>query len=108
MALYRYPSTASLIMYITYVIIGFIELLITLRIILKLFGANVGAPFVAWVYATTAPLLQPFIGMFPSPVLDGRFVIEFSALFALIIYGLIAYLVESFFARYTVVDGVTT
>lgn len=69
-----------------------IALLIILRIILKFFGANI-TPFVRWVYATTDPLLKPFIGMFPSPQLSGGFILEFSALFALMIYAIIAYFI---------------
>lgn len=91
---YRYPATGNLLLYITYIVISFVELMITFRVLLKLFGAHASAPFVAWVYATTAPLLQPFAGMFPSPVLEGGFIIEFSALFAIIVYGAIAYAVE--------------
>lgn len=66
--------------------------LIFLRIIMKLFGASTQAPFVDWVYKTTLPLLNPFVGMFPSPVIDGRFVLEFSALFAIIVYSFVSYL----------------
>jgi len=69
-----------------------IEGLLGLRIILKLFGASTAAPFVRWVFETTQPLLAPFIGMFPSPKLPEGFVIEFSALFALMVYTFIGYL----------------
>ncbi len=71
--------------------IGIAQLILGLRIILKLFGANKTAPFVQWIYETSAPLLYPFEGIFPSAALEGRFVIEFSALFAVIIYSLIGY-----------------
>ncbi len=67
------------------------EMLLSLRIILKLFGAAPSVSFVNWVYITTAPLLNPFAGIFPSPELEGGFVIEFSALFALIIYSFAGY-----------------
>ena len=73
-------------------ITGLIEGLLGLRIILKLFGASMSAPFVRWVYETTQPLLTPFIGMFPSPKLLEVFIIEFSALFALMVYIFIGYL----------------
>jgi hypothetical protein len=73
------------------IIFGIIESLIGLRVLLKLLGANPSAAFVQWVYQTSIILLDPFKGMFPSPMLKGRFILEFSALFALIIYGLIGY-----------------
>lgn len=75
------------------VIFGLMETLIGMRIILKLFGANPGTPFVSWIYETSSPVLFPFSNIFPSPQLDGRFTIEFSALFALIIYYIVNYLI---------------
>ncbi len=75
-------------------IFGIVEFFIGLRIILKLFGASTSAPFVSWVYETTNPLLRPFLGMFPSPRLEGGFIIEFSALFGLLVYAFIGYLIE--------------
>ena len=73
-------------------ILNLVEGLLMLRIILKLFGASMAAPFVTWAYETTQPLLTPFIGMFPSPLLTGGFIIEFSSLFALIVYAFVGYL----------------
>lgn len=73
-------------------IVSLVELLLVLRITLKLFAASTVAPFVQWVYETTEPLLAPFAGMFPSPRLTDGFVIEFSALFALMVYAFVGYL----------------
>lgn len=70
-----------------------VEIIIGFRIILKLFGASTQAPFVRWVYQTSSPLLTPFSGMFPSPQIDGLFQIEFSAIFALIIYAFAFFLI---------------
>lgn len=89
---------------LTDLVIGLIEFLIGLRVILKLFGASANSQFVSWVYETTQPLLQPFVGVFPSPKVDGLFVIEFSALFALVVYALIGYLVGNVLASLPVVD----
>ena len=68
------------------------ELLIGIRVFLKLFGGSTTAPFVAWIYETTEPLLAPFAGIFPNPQISGGFILEFSALFALIVYALVGYL----------------
>lgn len=75
------------------VVFGIIEILLAIRILLRLFGANSAAPFVNWMYETTAPLLAPFQNIFPTPVLDGQFVLELSTLFALVIYALLGYLI---------------
>lgn len=77
------------------IILSVIELLISLRIVLKLLGARTAAPFVAWVYETTKPLLSPFEGMFPSSTLTGSFTLESSALFALLTYAFLYFLIES-------------
>lgn len=86
--------TGQLLLTVTYLVTGFVEFMLGLRVFMKLFGASTVAPFVQWVYETTAPLLQPFAGIFPSPRIEGRFIIEFSALFALVVYVFIAYAVE--------------
>jgi uncharacterized protein YggT (Ycf19 family) len=80
-----------IIKYFINIIIGIIQIFLGLRIVLKLFGGSTTAPFVQWVYDTSESLLYPFEGIFPTTTLDGRFVIEFSALFALIIYTLVGY-----------------
>jgi uncharacterized protein YggT (Ycf19 family) len=76
-------------------IISLVEFLISLRIVLKLLGARTSAPFVSWVYETTRPLLAPFEGMFPSSTLSTGFILEISALFALITYAFAGFLLES-------------
>lgn len=83
--------TLAAILFVTNLVFGVIEFLIGMRVLLKLFGANAAAPFVNWVYATSTPLIAPFEGMFPAPRLQGGFVIEFSALFGLLIYAFVAY-----------------
>lgn len=82
-----YPLIAPLIE----IVFGVVQFFLALRFILKFFGANPAAPFARWAYATSEPLLQPFRGIFLSPVLEGQFVIEFSTLFALLVYSVIAY-----------------
>ncbi|MDC3413581.1 YggT family protein [Aquibacillus sp. 3ASR75-11] len=79
------------IVYLINLVIGIAQFILGLRIVLKLFGANEVAPFVSWTYQTSAPLLYPFEGIFPTRSLDGGFIIEFSSLFALIVYTLIGY-----------------
>jgi len=69
-----------------------VEIFLVFRFTLKLFGAN-PAPFVRWMYETSEPLLYPFKGMFSSPVLEGGVVIEFSTLFAIIAYALVAWVI---------------
>ncbi len=59
------------------------------RVLLRLFGANSDVEFVRWVYDSSAILMQPFRGIFPTETIGRDFVIDFSALFAMVVYGLI-------------------
>jgi len=84
------------------VVVGLAELALAFRVVLRLFAANPTASFVHWVYITSSTLLAPFRGIFPSEVVAHNHVLDFSALFALIVYALLgsfllylAYLLET-------------
>ena len=81
-----------------YIVFALAEIILGLRFILKLFGANASNGFVLWVYQTSGSILDPFRGIFPVEVYKSTFVIEFSTLFAMILYAIIAavlvYIVE--------------
>jgi uncharacterized protein YggT (Ycf19 family) len=66
-----------------------VALFLGMRVLLRLFGANPEAPFVQWVYTSTGPLLEPFRGIFPTQTVAQDYVIDFTALFALMVYGLL-------------------
>ncbi len=83
----------QLLVFVVTFVINLVEGLLGLRILLKLFGASAQAPFVAWVFNTTDSLLAPFAGMFPSSAIDGGFVIEFSALIALVVYAFLGFVI---------------
>jgi hypothetical protein len=85
---------SQFILFLNRVVFGLAELIISLRIVLKLLGASTTSTFVLWIYDTSRPLLAPFEGMFPTQNLSGGLVVEFSALFALVIYALASYLIE--------------
>lgn len=65
------------------------EIFLGLRVILRLFGANSSASFVQWIYDSSAVLMQPFRGIFPTTTVAPGHLLDFSALFAMIVYGLI-------------------
>ena len=76
-----------------WLLLGILEALIALRIGLKLIGANPDSPIVALIYGFTYLFLFPFEGMVASPA-SGIMVLELSSLFAMLVYGLIAWAVE--------------
>lgn len=86
--------TARVLLILVDIVFGLIEILVGLRIILGLLGANPATPFVTWVYAISRTLLYPFLGIFPSPVFKGGFVLDMSAVVALFVYALVAYFIS--------------
>lgn len=84
----------SIISALSDIFFAFVETVIGLRIILKFLDASTSAQFVMWVYQTSKPLLAPFEGMFPSPITNGRFMLEISSLFALLAYGFLGYIIQ--------------
>lgn len=74
-------------------IIGIAILGLILRFLLRLFGANPESGFVEFIYESTRSLLAPFRGIFESQVVSSNHVIEFSTLFAIAIYLLVAWLI---------------
>jgi uncharacterized protein YggT (Ycf19 family) len=75
-------------------VLTIIEIFLVLRILLMLFDANPASGFVSFIYQSSQPLLAPFQNIFPSPVIQGQYVLDFSALFALVIYGVVAWLIN--------------
>lgn len=84
------------LVYLVNLFMGIIEALILLRIILKLFGANPYTPFVQWIYNLTMPLLSPFRNIFPTPMIQGRYELELTSIFALIVYAFLSYFLVQF------------
>lgn len=79
---------------LVYFVVALVEIILLFRFVLRLLAANPAAPFVAWVYSTTQPLLEPFARAFPSATPGGGFVLEFTTLFAILAYAFIGYLLE--------------
>jgi len=77
-------------------IIGLAEVILALRIVLRLFAANPTASFVHWIYSTSGTLLEPFRGIFQPGLIDKSYVLDFTALFALVVYGLLGSLLVYF------------
>lgn len=78
---------------LVWLLFGVLEALIALRIGLMLIGANPASPIVALIYGITNLFLFPFTGLIGSPT-AGSMVLELSSMFAMLIYGLIAWVVE--------------
>lgn len=86
-----YLRISKIIAYLMYawVFIGII--LLSLRVFLLAFSANVSTPFVEFVYRTSADYLQPFRNIFPPRQIGETGYFDVAAIFAIIIYLLVAW-----------------
>ena len=75
------------------IVLSIMELVLGLRFVLELLGASAAAPFIAWIYNASWSLVAPFQGAFPSLYLSGGYVIDLSAILAMITYAIVAWLV---------------
>ena len=83
---------------LTYVVYGYMILAVvflSLGFILLLFGANQSVPFTEFVYKVAAEFLQPFRGIFPVREVGETGYFSASALFAIVVYMLLALSVNS-------------
>ena len=73
-----------------WLILGVIEIIIGLRVLLLLIGANPASPFAAFIYNLSAFLLIPFAGLVGAPAMGGM-VLEISSIIAMLVYALLAW-----------------
>ena len=88
-AIYREGGYNTRAIQIIWWVVGFIEVLIAIRFVLKLFGAN-PAPFVRFMYDVTWPFVAPFHGIF-NTAQEGKSILEPESLVAMAIYALIGW-----------------
>lgn len=93
-----------MIAYLLYLIGGILELIVGLRFVFQLIGANASNSIVTWVYDASTPFVAPFSGILgqDATVVNGigaatTSVFDWPALIALIVIGLIVGLIGSLF-----------
>lgn len=77
-----------------WLILGILEVILGLRFVLKLLGANAASSFVNLVYSVSRIFVSPFNGIFTTPTLKGNVsvsVFETATLIAIVIYALIVW-----------------
>lgn len=79
-----------------WLLLSIVEILIGMRVFLKLIAANPQSGFASFVYTLSAPLLAPFNGLTQTPSANGA-VLEIPSLIAMVVYALLFWL-----ATYTV------
>lgn len=80
--------------YIIYYILGVLEILLLLRLVFKLLGANSGSGFVSFIYSVTDILVAPFSAIFHTATTQGvetTSVLEPATIIAMVVYALVAW-----------------
>jgi len=77
---------------IIYFVLGILEVLLTLRLFLRIINASSTAGFANFIYNFSSPFVAPFNGIFNNDqVLNRDVIIEFSTILAMVIYALLTY-----------------
>lgn len=83
-------KTARVLTYIVYAYMITAVVFLSVGFVLLLFGANQSVAFTRFIYEVAAEFLQPFRGIFPAHQVSETGYFSTSALFAIIIYVLLA------------------
>ena len=86
-------SAIARIVRIIYFIFGVLEVLLGLRVILHVLGANPDNGFANLMYAITQPFVALFATLFADPKLGGFAVLELTTIVAMIAYAIIAWII---------------
>ncbi len=76
---------------ILYILLIFIESLLSIRFILKLIGATSGVPLVSWIYSFTDVILSPIRGITTDSFSFWGITIEIGTLLMILLLTLLAY-----------------
>ncbi len=71
-------------------ILGFVEILLGLRFVLKLLGANPDSGFGTFIFGITGLLVAPFTGLFPTWG-SGEAILETTTLVAMLVFALLCW-----------------
>jgi uncharacterized protein YggT (Ycf19 family) len=76
---------------VIYLVFSIVDVVLLVRMVLKLLGANPHAGFSSFIYTISDALLVPFRGILPTTTVSGQSVFEMSALIAIIVYALVGF-----------------
>ncbi len=77
-----------------WLLLGAIEVILGLRFVFKMLGANSANSFVSSIYTFSKPFVTPFLGIFTTPTTQGNIsvsVFETATIVAMLVYALIVW-----------------
>jgi uncharacterized protein YggT (Ycf19 family) len=84
------------VVWLVWAYVVFLIVILTLAFFLLLFNANPDAAFVEWVFRSSERAMEPFRGIFPTETVGNGSIIDFSILFAIIMYSILGMVVSAF------------
>lgn len=90
------PLITSLMRTFVSIVMTIIEVLLFLRLVFMLFGANASNGIVRWVYSVSNAFVAPFNGIFDDVVINGQYVLEIDAMIAWFFYLVVYVLILEF------------
>jgi hypothetical protein len=86
-------SSVARIVNIVYYLFGILELLLVVRVILHLVGANASNGFANFIDVLSAPFVALFASLLQNPTLGGTAVLEITTIIAMLVWAIVAWLV---------------
>lgn len=85
-------SATARIVNIVYFLFGALELLLAVRVILHLVGANAANGFASFVYGLSSPFVALFASLLQNPTLGTTGVLEITTIIAMLVWAIVAWL----------------
>ena len=74
-------------------VLNSLKALLLLRFFLKFFAANSTAPFAKFIYQTSEPLLALFGDVFPTRIIENKYVFEPTSILALVVVSIVGQII---------------
>ena len=89
-------STIARVVNIVYFLFGALELLLVVRVIFHLIGANPGNGFANFIDVLSSPFVVLFSTLLQNPTLGGATVLEVTTIIAMFVWAIVGWLVGRF------------
>jgi uncharacterized protein YggT (Ycf19 family) len=76
--------------------VGLAEMVLAVRVVFRLLDADSTNSLVQWIYAMSAPLLEPIENFIGPQVFKQRFVLDFRTLLAMAFWAVLGYITLAF------------
>ncbi len=85
-------SSIARIVNIVYFLFGVLELLLAVRVVLHLIGANADNGFANFIYGLSGPFVALFASLLNNPALSTTAALEVTTLIAMLVYAIAAWI----------------